>query len=235
MTRLIAVAAVTLAVAAFGPTTPVAAQDAAVMEPPKMPPPPSARGHRVDLSDKKLSDAAFGKRLAAGAVGPKTNALDLSGNRLTHTSIQALGKLDLATLTSLTLDGNKIGDEGLRLLGTLPAFAQLRTLHLAHTGVTADGLATFLRTPPPALTNLGLNGNAVGDAGAASLAAHPTGWTTLGLRDVGLTAAGAKALLAGDALDGCSYLDVAGNGLDTATTDALWKPVSLASGEVVTE
>ncbi len=226
--------------AAFGLTVasaplPSAAQDSTAMKKPRNDPPPSRRGRRVDLSGKKYKDNGFVRQLSRGAVGPTTNVLDLSGNRLTPRSIEALGSLDLPMLTSLTLDGSPIGDEGLLVLGRAATFRQLRTLSVARTGITAEGLAAFLATAPPALTNLSLDGNNIGDAGARALAGYKAGWTTLGLRAVGLSSQGASDLAGSGALDRCSYLDVADNGLDEASTDALWKPVSIASGQVVTE
>jgi hypothetical protein len=137
----------------------------------------------------------------------------------------------LPSLDTLDLDFNSVGDAGwrpwvdggrlarfvaLRLqrcgltdAGVAGMFAPgrldaLRTLDLSHNALGADTARAIAAAPPPALASLWLYGNPIGDEGVAAIAAAPWGgaMTELNLQMVGMTAAGAEALLAAPSLQG---------------------------------
>lgn len=204
-----------------------------VKERPRSVPHPLKRGARIDLSGRGLTDAAFAKLLADGAIPDNANHIDLSGNRLTAASLAALGQRKLAVLTGLVLDGNPVGDGGARALAEATGLRGVRHLSVARTGLTGTGVATLVSGLH--LTSLGLDGNTIGADGFAALAAQTNGWTTLSLRETGMTSLEVTILASSGVLESCTWLDVAGNGLDQAAVDALWKPVSLVNGTVVSE
>lgn len=102
----------------------------------------------------------------------------------------------LGRLRHLNLHRNNIGDVGLRALVRSPWIVNLVALDLTENGLSEAGLTALASTPAPALRQLRLNANAVGDAALAALEAAP--WLgqleELGLSDTGVTKAQVRRL-----------------------------------------
>jgi uncharacterized protein (TIGR02996 family) len=124
--------------------------------------------------------------------------LSLVGGQIGPDGVEALTNGSLPHLEELTLMRNPIGDRGALAVAR---FAQAKgepSLHLSHTGVTAEGTAALVASGHLAgLDDLWLDGNPIGDAGAAVLAGcrDLVGLRSLWLSRTGLTDTGAQALL----------------------------------------
>lgn len=113
-----------------------------------------------------IGDAGFAALVAAPAAQGLVH-LNLTGNGIKQ---PALGT-HLARLENLCLTNNPLKDDGVATLAKWPHLAQLDTLYLSKTGMTAVGLRALLAGPLPGLTRLFISGNKLGGAGTAELAA----------------------------------------------------------------
>jgi uncharacterized protein (TIGR02996 family) len=155
----------------------------------------------------------------------------------------------LTQLTSLKLNGNYIGVQGIQTLVNSPLWSRLTALHLSgvwskdsilgtcrivrckrfeellwRPNVGMEGLLALLRIAnATALTTLDLSFNELEDAATKALAACPylTQLTTLDLSFNGLTDASAEALIASPHLQRLIWLDLNGNALSDAAKQAL--------------
>ncbi len=143
--------------------------------------------------------------LAAPDALPALDTLDLDFNAVGDAGWRAwvdggrLGRFVALRLQSCGL--TDAGVAGMFAPGCLPG---LRTLDLSHNALTAETARAVASSPPPALTSLWLSANPLGDDGVAALAAAPWGpaLTELNLQMVGMTAAGAEALINAPTLSG---------------------------------
>jgi uncharacterized protein (TIGR02996 family) len=143
--------------------------------------------------------------LAAPDALPALDTLDLDFNAVGDAGWRAwvdggrLGRFVALRLQSCGL--SDAGVAGMFAPGCLPA---LRTLDLSHNALTAETARAVAASPPPALTSLWLYGNPLGDRGVEALAAATWGpaLTELNLQMVGMTAAGAEALITSPTLSG---------------------------------
>lgn len=123
--------------------------------------------------------------------------LSLAGLNLSHNSLRAQGLQFLQpafeTLKALDLSYNKLEDKGIFILARNLG-AGLQRLALAQTGLTFRGIQALFSKPYPALKELDLSRNTLGDSSAALIAKLPA-LTTLGLAGGDITDEGAKALL----------------------------------------
>lgn len=177
----------------------------------------------LDLGENQIEDADLAPLLQSGWVRP-LHELKLDQNQLTAVSITRLAALKLRELRRLDLSNNsvgavgirslaraaflpgltglalrytKLGEEGVReLVKLLPSAARLTELELLGAGVSEGGLAAILATATARrLALLDLSYNALGDAGAARLAAiELPALTTLRLDECELGDAGARSL-----------------------------------------
>ena len=134
------------------------------------------------LHHGKSADSRFLE--LAGVVHVAIHGSTLARLELSNSAIGADGAgaiaqalLSAPTLLRVDLGGNPLGDEGVAQLGAAlcaDGAAQLTTLELNEVGLTARGvrpLADYLLAPTCSLQCLGLRGNALGAAGAATLGA----------------------------------------------------------------
>ena len=144
---------------------------------------PPAGPHSYKLEDENLTIALIERLASLTAL----TSLSLVGNNIGDDGAQALG--GLTALTSLRLNDNNIGDGGARALGGLTA---LTSLSLDHNNI-GDGGAQALGGLT-ALTTLWLNDNNIGDDGVRALGGL-TALTTLWLNNNNIGDRGAQALL----------------------------------------
>jgi uncharacterized protein (TIGR02996 family) len=160
-------------------------------------------------------------------------------------------------LRVLNLDGNQIGDAGVKALAAHPVAHELRHLHLGDNTFGKGGL-TAIATGFPALTvldlgsslkrkateadtaaftaalsaplkHLNLHGWPLGDTGAKALAANPAlaGLTRLNVDGCNIGDAGAKTILASPHLRNVVDLRIDGNAYKPAAVNALDDPAVL--------
>ena len=129
-------------------------------------------GGQVQLSNWALGDAnaaglADGVCRCDGREGLAISALLLAYNELTDVGAVALARvLRVASLTSLGLQANRIGDEGTSAIAaSLQPPSGLRMLYLSGNCVGDVGAQALARaiTGRHALTRLYLSGNTIGD------------------------------------------------------------------------
>jgi Leucine Rich repeat len=148
--------------------------------------------------------------------------LELEVTDVDEDVLPALAKAPwLARLSALTVRG-PIGDEGFAVLVKSKHTAGLSALNVSVNELSAEGIAA-LDKGLPALQRLVLTGNAIGDEGAAALAAwkHVEHLRTLYLSACELSAAGVEALLASGRLAGLEKLTLADNELGDEGAAAL--------------
>jgi Ran GTPase-activating protein (RanGAP) involved in mRNA processing and transport len=114
-------------------------------------------------------------------AAPALETLWLAGNALDSEAMCAFqhipgGPVACGALTSLAIQHNRIGDDGLTAIAravTSGALPQLRWLYAGQNGVGDAGAAALAGALAhgacPALTRLGLQSNSIGDAGLAAL------------------------------------------------------------------
>jgi uncharacterized protein (TIGR02996 family) len=176
----------------------------------------------LTLRNTDIGDAGLAA-LAASPLLSQLHALDLTQTWIGEAGVIALARSrNAANLTSLTLaDHRGIGDDAARALAASPWLARLSSLDLsaatygnAEKVVTAEGLRALLTSSHlAALTDLGLDRNAVGDEGAKVVAnlPAPTQLTSLSLGCNRIGPAGATALASAPFLAGLTGLVLYGN------------------------
>lgn len=137
----------------------------------------------------------------------------LSANALPPEAAGALASSALvASLRTLDLSQNPIGDEGVEALARGAPLGLLDALSLRGVGLTDRGLAR-LASARWAPSSLSLGDNAIGDEGARALAASPAcaRLRRLDLAGNGLTDEGVEALAASPYLRGLEKLSLGNN------------------------
>ncbi|HEY1190727.1 MAG TPA: TIGR02996 domain-containing protein [Gemmata sp.] len=178
----------------------------------------------IDLGFNKLDDAAV-EALARSSNFANLRALALNDNDL----IGDAGARSLADspffagLTALDLSGNELGDAGATALAGSRSLPRVRALKLAgnrigDAGVTALARSALFTRAVAAGPALVLRANAIGHAGAATLAACPAlrACRALDLSHNYLGNAGAAALLASPHLGKLNALRLARNQITDA-------------------
>jgi Leucine-rich repeat (LRR) protein len=205
------------------PDEPVPTQSAPKPGPPSSTPAPRAK--RLELIDKKLTDAQLEKMIADGKVAPDVVELDLSTNQLTARALELLAK-KLNNVQSLAMHENPLGDDGAKVLARETVFRGVNQLGLGYTKLTLAGFQALFAKDSKLTGPVGLlvEGNPIGDAGLDALLASRFAphIQTLGLSDTGITDASAKKITL-KALPNLSHLDVTKNKLSPATVAALRK------------
>jgi len=187
---------------------------------------------RYRLVNQGLNDDSFAEWLAGQAAATIPIELYLADNRLGPASVEALERAAFGAPMLLALEGNPIGDEGARILGSRAWFGSLGVLQLAGTGLTAAAVEALLGTES-VLSNvetLDLSRNDLGDAGVEALARAPrtAGLTALALEAVGMGDRGAAALAASPLVRGLTSLSLADNRLTADGIAALRDSENLA-------
>ena len=111
----------------------------------------------LSFSDQGLNAAGLSKLMQASWPLEK---LDLANNNLGHLAVAALSKSSWCRrLKSLSLNGNHLGEKGVRALGA-GQFEALTTCNLKHCGIGSHAAVTCLAQMHfPELVYLGLTGN----------------------------------------------------------------------------
>eukprot|EP01062_Namystynia_karyoxenos_P034662 TRINITY_DN25402_c0_g1_i1.p1 TRINITY_DN25402_c0_g1~~TRINITY_DN25402_c0_g1_i1.p1 ORF type:complete len:535 (+),score=122.30 TRINITY_DN25402_c0_g1_i1:102-1607(+) len=136
------------------------------------------------VGNKGLEQLLDALRLAPRQDQGRTEGLHLEANKITLAGARLLGAFLCGPaglgVSRLSLSGNAIGDDGVRVLAEALTFgkvggratAQLSHLSLYNTGVGDDGAGVLARlaTDQPLLTSLDLDGNHVTCKGAMALA-----------------------------------------------------------------
>lgn len=145
------------------------------------------RSLRVTKND--LSPAAL-EHLAQAPFTPHLIALDLSNNWLRREAGASLATSPLDALERLKLDGNQLGDDGIKaLLGERSSLLNLRELSLKRVGASAQGAHHIAWSAPELrLRHLDLEGNRVGVQGTRYLAesSRLTALESFGMRNTDL-------------------------------------------------
>lgn len=166
---------------------------------------PSSAASHFWLDDNGLVDAQM-ETLAKSQCLEGVRSLRLGRNRLTQQGVATLLRAPWAGgLVSLELEGNeRMGAQGVSLLGRSAALAQLKRLHMAGCGG--------------------------GDAGAFGLAEALSPWRIeeLDIGSCGVSAEGIRALASSPTAAGLTRLELAGNHLSSAATLDMLK--ALADG-----
>jgi uncharacterized protein (TIGR02996 family) len=148
-------------------------------------------------ADRSLDDDAL-NALARAPWLARVTHLSLSGNRVGYEGVRVLrSSPNLGQLQHLNLECNPIGDEGAVALAQCPRLAALTHLDLRRTGVTPWGVKALAASPHlRKLQWLDLSENQIGDAGAGLLAASPNlaAVHTLNLAGCSLKGDGVSAL-----------------------------------------
>ncbi len=167
----------------------------------------------LELSRCRLGDD--GAELVARAAPPGLVRLVVDGNGIGPRGARALARL--RGLRELHLSGNPLGDGGLaELAAGLP---DLRILHLAEAQVGPTGAAALAHAAfTPALVELDLGDNPLGERGGAALPALP-GLCALTL--AGTQIADAFVTLVAERVPALRALDVSRCGLDAPALAAL--------------
>jgi Ran GTPase-activating protein (RanGAP) involved in mRNA processing and transport len=122
--------------------------------------------------------------------------LDLADNFIGDEGARALAPHLPATLAKLNLDGTSIGDEGVKALAPHIPVA-LTTLNLSGNNISVDGAKALAPYLPNSFTALDLSGNSIGDENVRALAPYlPRALTTLDLGCNAIGAEGARTLAA---------------------------------------
>jgi len=180
----------------------------------------------LDLrGNDRIDDRAAGP--LARAVMPALTTLDVRDCQLGPAGVWALirGKA-LPKLTELRFAGNQLGDSGARALAASPRLPVLlatsKSLDLSHTGLGPAGLRTLVADDRLAVVRtLRLEGNRLGDSGAAALAAAKLPQLReLHLAGNDITDDGAAALAGSPLLGRLRWLGLRDNAL-TAAADVI--------------
>ena len=107
---------------------------------------------QINLTGNNLTDSTLLSLIKATDL--KLTALDLSNNSLGGLALTAFSVPHLAGLEHLSLQGNRIGREGVENLVQLPFAARLRELSVAGCGLEDEELAVLLSAAWPQLTTL---------------------------------------------------------------------------------
>lgn len=167
------------------------------------------------------------KALAEAEALPQLRELELDFNEVTDEGWLAMvesGKL--GRFTALRLQKCSLGDASLMpMFSGAPRLDELVTLDLSHNAMGPAGASALAALAPRSLRSLWLYGNPIGDAGVAALAKAP--WLgqlrELNLDLVGMTDAGARALIESPHLDGIEQIvcELQKPALSKATIEAL--------------
>ncbi|MEM6927088.1 MAG: hypothetical protein AAF602_09180 [Myxococcota bacterium] len=142
---------------------------------------------------------------------------------LTTSDLDALTKLP--RLHRLVLDGNRLGDEGLRWLARWPGISRLTELSLVDVGATVAGVRDLVWSVDLACLERFAVGAVPGDALCRTLAASPTlrpRVLSVLCHDVGIPWTGGLGVLGrSPVLDAIEHLILNGERLDVDTIDVL--------------
>jgi uncharacterized protein (TIGR02996 family) len=153
-------------------------------------------------------------RLGANPLLSAIGSVRFTRGHLGPAGAQALGSLALwQKVDRVDLSGNDIGDRGLRALIAGRTPERLTTLDLSRTGLLPEGVAHLVQASwLRRLRHLVLEGNQIGDQGAATLANAPvTGMARLQLRGNAIGDDGAVALARAGSLANQAELNLADN------------------------
>ncbi|WP_208722996.1 hypothetical protein [Corallococcus llansteffanensis] len=167
----------------------------------------------LSFSDTLLFNGGAGQLAGSPHLGQLLH-LGLIGTDLDDEDLSALfGSRAFPRLTSLDLSNDREGQsyslDGLRALAGA-AFAGTLELLTMERRWFGPGVVSVLAALPR-LEGIGLEGGALGDAGAVALAAMPRRWTRLGLGWNDIGDAGVVALAGSEALGGLRWLDLGNN------------------------
>jgi len=135
---------------------------------------PLVRLAELDLRHNRLSDQDAAA-LAASPYLPGMTRLDVSCNWIGEPGALALVEcLAAHPLTEVVFSGNRVGPAGAVALARSPALAARTALLLGHNGIGDAATATLLDSPHlGGLVRLDLDGNEVGERAVAALVARP--------------------------------------------------------------
>ena len=192
---------------------------------------------RYHLHDQGLTDARAVEDLLTDAEeGTVPLVIDLSGNRITHVTLDALGESPLTPILDLALVGNPIGDRGARSLARGSTFSTVSFLNLANTGITSAGVESLLSEDSVLdLGSLHLSDNLIGDEGIIAIARSPRSCylTGLSINGVGMTDVGAKALADSPHLGWLETLSAARNEITEVGREALESSTAFAEDRMI--
>ena len=187
--------------------------------------------HMSELRRLSIRDCRLNKGVVEGLAamcGPLAE-LDVTAGKLGARLGDIAG--GFPSLTSLQLAGNALGSAGLARL--LPALANAVVVDLRGNGLVPADVPALLAAMPRVVV-LELGGNALGDDGAAQLAAWPGAahLERLHLGNAGVTSTGARSLAASPHLANLRSLVLSGKRFDPATEAALVGSPHLASARI---
>lgn len=131
---------------------------------------------RLDLNQNDLG--SIGVKELTKAISDRLMSKKLTELRLGHNTIDSLGietifsKLLQHNIVVLTLDNNRIGDQGCKLVaGSLSSLNQMKKLNLAFNQISTPGLSSLMRAliGSTSLLSLSLSGNTITTSGAISM------------------------------------------------------------------
>jgi uncharacterized protein (TIGR02996 family) len=157
-------------------------------------------------------------------------AVEFGGNRLGPAGAAALARSPgLATHTALLVGSNRMGDGAIAALLDSPYTESLRVLDLTDNEAGGAAVAALAGRARPALAELYLRKNRLGDAGARTLAegSDPSGVRILNAGLNGVGDAGAAALAGGRAFPALQALCLSWNRIGDAGAVALARSAAL--------
>jgi uncharacterized protein (TIGR02996 family) len=118
--------------------------------------------HLQQLDSLRICCRRFTRRALSRILEllPTLRELDLRYCQLSTNDLLGLLPREPCSLESLSLDYNRVGDEGVVALANCPHLAHLRELSLLSVGMTTSGLHALLQAPfAPCLETLSVGGN----------------------------------------------------------------------------
>lgn len=204
-----------------------------------------AKGKLKDREELLLRDLGLGpdlaKSIASSPDAASLRVLDLRGNGIGPHGAAALAESEnLAALEALYLppgrshiEGNRVGDEGAQALFASSELSSLQILDLSQNSLGPQSPVALAKGGLPQLRELVLDSNALGDEGAAYLAAQSRDLERLQLGWNGVGDLGANALAHGPLLQHAKVLLLSSNDIGPAGAVALSSGPSLGELEAL--